>query len=457
LLLTSRGTMITRLRLLVSIFFVIGFFCTKLSKSAVLNVTEEQSDISCANEEFFDDIKKYQEDNFIESLLNNVEEVSQKYCSDSFIDKIINAEKIQREVMCQWGNQLLLELPIKKIVSQVDYSIGIYVKDLLKAGFVGIEWGIDWLFYQNFIDIQVDVVTNRLIQSSDVIINLSNELLPPSLQKENKQKNLSEQQIKALDVLYEHAQKQIMSSYSDLFLGSKGKIILSSFIAIQLAIAIKNHYLVNESEKSFSLLNLLNSKDQPKQEQPIPIFSIIKEQWPMGIAVNSCKTSTIRFITDFFESCGFMPQWSSNKCFELTRDFSLYLFFIIWLNKYFFALMWKNYLFSNLQELLLLLKINKTNQKDRLYPGTYCANTTPCNRYQGCCSSDCFSDCTKEKIKDFVRKGITMPFSLWISLKNQKLTEWSAIYHALISIPGWYKMTKFAYGVYQEIAKEASV
>jgi hypothetical protein len=449
--------MITRLRFLLGIFFVIEFFCTKLSKSVALNTTEEQSDISYMNKKYLDDIKKYQEDIFIESLLNNVEEVSKKYCSNSFIDKMINAEKIQREVMYQWGNQLLFELPIKKIVPQIDRRIGIYIKDLLKAGFIGIEWGIDWLFYQSFIDVQVDVVANRLIQSSDAIINLSDELLPPVLQKKNKQKDLSEQQIKALDILHEHAQKQIMSSYADLFLGSKGKIILSSFIATQLVIAIKNHYLVNESEKSFSLLNILNSKDQPKQEQPIPIFSIIKEQWLMGIAVNSSKTSAIQFITDFFESCGFMPQWSRNKCFELTRDFSLYLFFIIWLNKYFFALMWKNYLFSNFQELLLLLKINKTNQKDRLYPGTHCTNTTPCNRYQGCHFSDCDSNYTKEKIKAFVRKGITMPFSLWISLKNQKLTEWSTIYHALISIPGWYKMTKFAYGVYQEVTKEASI
>ncbi|MBX9830763.1 hypothetical protein K2X40_02315 [Candidatus Babeliales bacterium] len=345
------------------------------------------------------DLAFYQDDASLDAFIQEIEEKTARYTSDEFINHVLTTEQRQIDRQQEFNNTLLYEVSLPFSRNGVPLQLGIYNKDIIKATFTAAHVGLDWYLYRTLETQCVNALTDFFVQ----------------------QQSLPAQPESFIATIT----NRLRFSYSTFKQPALAKLIGMHFVGSQLALALRNGLLGNDT--TFSLFK----KSEPLQN-PIPIFSLVEEHIIMFLPFNSAQTNLIEIANSLFKRCGLIPAFFQSATFEMTKALAFQLLFIAWFNNMVLVPVWTQYVQKNYQN------INKLFAAYQQLPATAKEQRA----------------IIETTIATFVRTGLHFSFRTWFALRNKKIAEWNLYSSIITSLPGWYTLIKGAYNIYQQATQD---
>jgi hypothetical protein len=207
-------------------------------------------------------IDQVQSNVFLEQKMDTAQDLAHYYTNPTTIDNLIHPEKVQQEQQRAFNQQLLYEFAIP--INIFSIPVGIYNRDILAAGHIGITWAVEWWFYSAITHTMTELCYQQILSDKDTI------------------------------------------SPSQVFKKIMGIAVLYAF-ANTTEDAIKSHFLLNE-------------KMTIPQSQPISISAFLPTKYTGFLLDHLTPQSWILSFNDLFKQIGWLPEWTESYQWKITKE-----------------------------------------------------------------------------------------------------------------------------------------
>lgn len=364
-------------------------------------------------------LDRFIDDKQLEKILEPAMLAAEKYCSDEYIDQLVNKEHYQRMWQENFNNQLLARLPLVHNI-----ELGIYAKDLMKGGFLAGDWMIEWLLYTWCHSYIVNLMFDHVVLHCDDYLNLlqsvsdgkfpadqlagkMHEIGPFSVQSTIKQ---------ALPLL----DKQLI-----------GMAMMAVVVSQSMLWSKKSLFLVDEPD-----LSAFFKVPEVHGNKPISLFSFVEKNPLLSMPLYPMRGGVMNTVNMVFRSWGLLPEWSDAWYVSLGTQISFMLLFINRTYTTKFSTSW----------------IKWSTQSTDIF-------RTLLDAYQKSLSDETISDQARVHIKDmlkrYIAQGHTLSFIEWMSLKIFWYGIWQTAVNCTLALPAWIKIGKSAYQLYKTVNNDS--
>lgn len=342
-----------------------------------------------------------------------------KYSSDEFINKILDAPERKKEKMRAFRDTLQgsIKLPIPKDFFGQDIALGLYTKDLLKLLFYGVMLIDEKLLLNCYLETISTQLTTHLIAHQQTATTALSE------------HPLSEESFQSLtpDTLktsLSHIQQLIKTSS---FKGHIWHTLLG--LAVE---GLKSHYLLNEDNHQ-TLKTLVDSG------KPLPIFSLVQETVLLDIPLDMHSETIIHQGIHILKHYNIIDGTCDKTFLQLSKNLIVSLLFLNSMTSLTILPRWKKFLENSHNQIAGLLTNYHNQPKDR-----------PEEEKQKSQQE------IKKLLHDFIQEGISVSYWEWIKEKNRYTTRMDIFYYSIFLIPVAYRTGKMIYQFYKDLPESTS-
>lgn len=366
-------------------------------------------------------IDRFQDDQTLNAFIQEIEEKTSRFTSDEFITSMEQKQLSFEHKKETWNNQPLYTFthPLNE-----NFSLGLYVNDLLKIGFLGLDLAYDWYFYYALKNYVAD----------KVYTTLKNNTRPEGMRNDEYRETLCSAASTTIQLSYQEFQ-------NPLFI-----MLLAKLSGAQAVLSYAKHGLLTNNQEKISWITLLTQKltnTSTRLSKPIPIFDFINEHVLTQYAMNNSEGGIIESINQLFDSLGFIPSFVNYSITQHLETLVVNILFISWFNYYILAPMISTCVQTQFEHLEPLIACT-SSIKEHLYTGGYRLTQTD-DRLNN------LEKKSEEALKTLIDQGLTLSFGTWLTLKNTMLARWKLYRNMIVSLPGWYRIVSGTYGVYKKI------
>ncbi len=376
---------------------IFSYFLLFLCVSTVTCVDQELVNIPELVEQV---TQKYAGDDFAKQQDALVE----KYSSDEFIESVLHPDKKRIDALKKFNEQLLFEFPVQETFGPYAPRVGVYNQDLVSLGFGGVDFGIELFLYKQCREFFVDHVTTCVKNSGPEFFEILKE--------------------KNQDVVTKRIQNLCALQTKDLFGKRLAGILTKHLLLGYLVKAVRHRWMFQEQFQGFELFKLLLKDDaEDKDDKPLALFSLVNVDWIFNASTDDGLTAVLAWFNKCLVHYNLVPQFVLNNSVQLVRNATLHMLFFMWFNHYILADLLARYLCEHASELQAL--------------------------------SERGPDERELELQDHIERGLNMSYGVWNVFRRKKLAEWNTYYHAIVMIPGVYKIATWGLTLCRAQAKKA--
>lgn len=364
-------------------------------------------------------LNRFIDDKQLEKILEPAMLAAEKYCSDEYIDQLINKEHYQRMLQENFNDQLLVRLPLIPHI-----ELGIYAKDLMKGGLLAGDWIIEWLLYKWFHSYVVELMLNHVVQHCDDYLDL--------LQSVSDGKIAADQLAGKMQEVGPYSAQSTIRKALPLF---DTKLISMAMMAVVVSQSMlwskKSLFLVEEPN-----LTAFFKMPEASGNKPMSLFSFVERHPVLSMPLYPMRGGIMNSVNIVFKSWGLLPGWSDAWYVTLGTQISFMLLFINRTYTTKFSTGW----------------IKWSTQSTDIF-------RTLLGAYQKSLSDETMSDQARAHIKDmlkrYIAQGHALSFIEWMSLKVFWYGIWQTAVNCTLALPAWIKIGKSAYQLYKTVNKDS--
>lgn len=366
-------------------------------------------------------IDRFQDDETLNAFIQSLEEKTSRFTSDKFLTSLEEKQRSFKQRKNAWNEKPLYTLsnPFNN-----SFSVGVYVDDLFKMGFVGLDVAYDWYFYNALKMYTIEKIRKILISYEQ----------PHNLDPETHKEHLCNALHTALKPSFQE------------FKNPEFVMLITKITLAQIFLSCAKETVLSNNQGSASWVELLTrtlANHPARRSKPIPIFEVIDEHVLTQFAMNNSKGGIIESINHIFDSFGLVPSLIKHGIVRHIEMIATNILFISWFNSYMIAPMMDAWIQANF-EYLESLRYQPLSSDKHLYTGG-CRLTQTDDRLKN------FEKKSEEIIKKSIDKALSLSLGTWLSIKNTTLARWKLYRNVLVSLPGWYRLLNGAYGMYKKI------
>jgi len=351
----------------------------------------------------------------LEQILQPAMLAMEKYCSDEYIDLLINREHYKRMQQENFNEQLLARLPFIPNI-----ELGLYAKDLMKGGFLAGDWMIEWLLYKWCHSYVIDLMFDHVAQRCDDYLNI--------LQLVGEGKVAADQLSKKLQEIGPHETKSFIKRALPLLDKNLiGMAMMAVVVSQSILWSKKSLCLVEEPS-----LAALFKMPEAKNNKPISFFSFVERHPILSMPLYPMRGGIMTNINIAFKAWGLLPEWNDAWYITLGTQISYMLLFINRTYTTKFLTSWIRWATQSTDIFRTLLSTYKASLLDE--------SITEQGRMQ-----------IKEMLRRYIMQGHTLSFIEWMTLKIFWYGTWQTVVNCTLALPAWIKIGKGAYALYRTV------
>lgn len=356
---------------------------------------------------YYEQIQKTEES--LDSSIAKAEKLEQKYASDEFINKFVNAEKIRIEKQEQFNNKILfgVNLPINESGVQVN----VYNRDLMLLGVAAGQWGIEFVLFKLLAGILRGAVLDLSLQQPVILSKLLKDL-DRAIQEKN------EEQIK-------HNAREL-----EKFVGSSLRKCWPKYLCANVVFSLaaniihqtQDYYLLNSMFKQnlidFAFMMFLHKTSSVPIDDSLTSF--LSDKSIAGLPFDLVQTTVLDMLTSFLCQYGLIPDWVTGNKFDLVRRITFTGIFIWWAQRNIYKPIILNYLVSVRKD--LILELDKINVGDLDVQKQ-----------------------AEQNLKNILNNLPQCSFALWETNMRKNFAQWQTILNLVLLTPAVFKIGRWIY------------
>lgn len=358
-------------------------------------------------------LDRFIDDKKLEQILEPAMLAAEKYCSDKYIDQLVNKDHYQRVLQENFNDQLLVHL---SVVPHVE--LGIYAKDLMKCGFLAGDWMIEWLLYKWFHSYVIELMFNHVVEHCDDYLNI--------LQSVSNGHVAADQLAKKMQEASPFSGESILKKALPLFDKKLIGMTMMAVVVSQLMLSGKKSLFLVEEPDLATFFKI----PEARGNKPMSLFSFIERNPLLSMPLYPMRGGVMGSINMVFKSWGLLPEWSDTWSVTLGIQISFMLLFINRIYTTKFSMSW----------------IKWSTQSTDIF-------RTLLGSYQKSISDKTMSDQDRVHIKDmlkrYIAQGHTLSFIEWMSHKIFWYGIWQTAVNCALALPVWIKIGACAYQFYK--------
>lgn len=362
---------------------------------------------------------RFTDDKQLALILESALKVAEKYSSDEYIDRLINADHCKRIARQEWNEHLFTRFPLSP-----NCEVGIYTKDFLKGGFLATEWLIEWLVYKWCCWYATRVMFDHITAHSQDYLDMIYELDEGILHTAQLNKKIQE--------LGPHATMlqtwQLCVDKKFIF------FIITMIIGAQLISASKKSlFLVQES--SFTDIFKVPQGNACK---PVSAFTFVERHPILSLPLNPGRGGVTTMINMLFKSCGLLPGWVDQWYITVGTEVSFIVLFLLRMHSKQLSDGWIAWVSKSTDVLRTLLL---AHQKVVSNPQALAHEREE----------------VKRMLMRYVVQGHTVSFLDWMKYKIFCYGMWQVGVNCVLALPAWIELCKGAYQLWKAIQNDVVI